>query len=1256
MSITINWDKEKVINFLKTKLNIGDKILTNLSNEEIDGEALSLCRKKEFDSLGIKVSNRKKIIENLEKCKKLMLTGNIQHNNLYKNINTENLNDLWNKLEDKLKQLKLGDKLKYIKYLIIKDSPPKKEKKDDLFIYFKKVLNIEETKISQILDSLEDLLSFKEEEFDEKCEEWELSNENIFKLNIIIELINKPIEKDNNQSTEETIKSNTPKKEDKIIIDQKIKENGEPALNSLELNIISQNNSLDDNYLLYSAIEAFKYETSQGEITVGLINPIEQFKKICDDFKINYENECTFIDYDQAKKIELSTFMLWGSKESLNQFFKYNKINNACKYFNENKEIKKKPGIYLCVNIQKKVGYLIIWPGNLSYQYSDIEEPNDTILLTLIRYGFSLSPNSIICLCKNEIDNFNFKGYDIFEDIGSSGFDTERSRIVIKVIKEKTFKLGKKEILMGSLKEELYNKKIIGAKINHNCLLLNEEKGGMINTMKKKINFIEFTQKHIYDFYFDNNFEIDFSFFYHLIKINRFLKENEKMCCYTEQGLKDIIKIRINKKVDEIFKSMKNELINDKYLENKVKCIYCKNNQNKNLELYICIKENRFIYFHEPCFKKHKPYDIMNYQKVSKDEYIISKRYSLYLEHKINILKKRGILKDIISSFFEKCEDRFQSLSLIGYYLGYNTVLKVDKEIILEEINNFKRKAVDYISNNLEQKKNLIGTELKKFENYKKLDESKKSSINKDIIKKWKETIKKNFDYEKNKIKKWIIIKSWEIITEEDNNKFTIFLSYDFIEVITKKNLINLYEIKPMKDSSEFCLSYSQDLGESKEIETYYPDENKGLIIYKNHDKFKIKFKKKNIEEFKGLYNYDIISGTLIVYREENNEKKFGIYYSNGNSKTFYCNDLFDNNNKLNKIMLVPCVRGYEKQSLLLFIDKEIQIIKIKDKTNYPKTINLSQQFHYEKFEDLQFIISLDFLLILKFDDKNDIWNGKIFSLCLEDDSLFEYITSISLNGVRKESQFSFVEIKEKKYLFSLFFIEDVIPLINYWEIDSQLSGISTNYQIRGRKQNISNAKIPFGNCIVNHFYHCFEKYPLLGALQYQFKNYQKNTLNISFFIDNYYCKKRENLKNYLNELRLICENRKKISFSDINFNFIDNYQQNFEIKDSSIGYLLIKFLEITPIQIAKIMSNEFKVMSDGENVEKKLYFESQKRTNLKKDPKINIIDYSKMINFCIKDSIFNYYELPVIVICCFGTQSIGKSTFLNELIVFLIP
>ena len=103
--------------------------------------------------------------------------------------------------------------MKYLKYLIIRDPPPEKEKKNDLGIYFKKLLKIEEILINQILDNLDNLLSFNEEEFDEQCQEWDLSNENIFKLNISLELIkqnnNKPLELDKNnvQEKKESISS-----------------------------------------------------------------------------------------------------------------------------------------------------------------------------------------------------------------------------------------------------------------------------------------------------------------------------------------------------------------------------------------------------------------------------------------------------------------------------------------------------------------------------------------------------------------------------------------------------------------------------------------------------------------------------------------------------------------------------------------------------------------------------------------------------------------------------------------------------------------------------------------------------------------------------------------------------------------------------------------------------------------------------------------------------------------------------------------
>ena len=231
-------------------------------------------------------------------------------------------------------------------------------------------------------------------------------------------------------------------------------------------------------------------------------------------------------------------------------------------------KVKKKAGIYLCIKIEKKIAFLFVWPGNLTYQYSRIDEPNDNLLLTLIRYGFSLSCNSIICLNKIEIENFDFNGYEIFEEKGECGYDIERNKIVINIIKEKSFELGKKDILNEGLKE-LNIKKIINIKINQNCLLLYEEKDDTINSIEKKTEFLEFIKKeNIKDIYFENVFEIDI--YHYLIKENScYLSEKGNNCLYyTEQSIKDLIYEKICKKIDILFKKIYKELFNENNLSN----------------------------------------------------------------------------------------------------------------------------------------------------------------------------------------------------------------------------------------------------------------------------------------------------------------------------------------------------------------------------------------------------------------------------------------------------------------------------------------------------------------------------------------------------------------------------------------------------------------------------------------------------------------------------------------------------------------
>ncbi len=98
----------------------------------------------------------------------------------------------------------------------------------------------------------------------------------------------------------------------------------------------------------------------------------------------------------------------------------------------------------------------------------------------------------------------------------------------------------------------------------------------------------------------------------------------------------------------------------------------------------------------------------------------------------------------------------------------------------------------------------------------------------------------------------------------------------------------------------------------------------------------------------------------------------------------------------------------------------------------------------------------------------------------------------------------------------------------------------------------------------------------------------KKKEIKLSFCVEEKYKNKIRDLKEYIKQLKLICQDKKKISFDDIDFYFEDEYKKNLEISDSSIGDLLIKLLEITPIQIAKIIGNQFNIMSDGDYIDKK--------------------------------------------------------------------
>ena len=599
MSITIDSTIEQVNKYLKEKLNINEEILKKIKEERIDGEALILLRKSDFKNLGIKLKDRN-IIKNIEK-NILKMKSDIQKDDLYGKIPNFDSTNIWDFLESN-NMIKLGDKLKYIKYVFIKYQPPLKDKKDELYKYFQKFLKLEENIFEQIFENLKDFLSFQEQDFEDQCQELNILEEDEqYKLKLIIELIKSNGNK--NDKTADELLSEKPNN-----INQKIKINGKNLKINLKkligLNAIDMI-SLKGDYNLYSMIEIYDYGTSQNEITRGLRNPIPEFQKLCNDFEIECKNECTYINYDQALKILITFAMVWGTKESLYLFFKENEINNAIDYFKK-EDIKDKAGIYLCINKKTKNCLLIVWPGKLNYKYSTIEEPNNNLLLTLIRYGFSVSPNSILCFTDDEIKDINFEGYEIFKEIDSLGFLAERSKIVINVIKEKSFNIGeKKELKIDGIK---FENKINNKLINQNCLLLFEEKDNSKPEIitDNIINFVKYNSD--WDYLFDNSLDdIKPAIFYYLIRKNHiYLKDiNKGKMFLSKLSLKDAFRRKLDEKIDLKLENLYELLkINKNNLDRYIKCDICyqyKKDEQLN-EFFYLIKNERVIYFHKNCY------------------------------------------------------------------------------------------------------------------------------------------------------------------------------------------------------------------------------------------------------------------------------------------------------------------------------------------------------------------------------------------------------------------------------------------------------------------------------------------------------------------------------------------------------------------------------------------------------------------------------------------------------------------------------
>jgi hypothetical protein len=196
---------------------------------------------------------------------------------------------------------------------------------------------------------------------------------------------------------------------------------------------------------------------------------------------------------------------------------------------------------------------------------------------------------------------------------------------------------------------------------------------------------------------------------------------------------------------------------------------------------------------------------------------------------------------------------------------------------------------------------------------------------------------------------------------------------YQISKILSKYEIGNRVDEKD--ELSLLCTQYQPHLeSENYIITDYFLGTNKkdNFEIFNN-----IKDNKYYIPNFSlkfdGLYDFDSMSNTLIVY---NNEEKKLAYYLNKNPPSSKTLENRFSDYDIIKILLIPCKGEYENQSALFFIeDKKNNEIKIcaeniKKEILNMKELVLSEKFQYKNFEDFQFIIDIDFLLILLYDQK----------------------------------------------------------------------------------------------------------------------------------------------------------------------------------------------------------------------------------------------------------------------------------------------
>ena len=1217
MSIIKSSSVDDICSFLRS-LKIKENIITKFQEEKIKGNELFYLTDQDYEHLGLK--NKKTGLK-----KKLEEIKNITHNILDYNINIDinskekevlcflekeirlakDISDKFNNIngqkfkylkEDNLVNfgLKLGERRKILNYILsmasnIQNNITQSSTIEEVCSFLKIKFNLSEDEITDFKENDIDGAKFFNFGIDD-LSEFDISEEKQKEILNYINTFKLSLESKEIEETEE--------------IEEQINE--------------------EEKYKIFELIEIIEYLTSEEEYNKCPFNKTEGFIELCNFMGIDNLENCKIINFNQASKMNINVTTIWGSIEALFEFFYNRKMINTLEYFKNKKNTS--GGIFLLIKEDKSFGYILIWPGTMKYLYRSLEEPQKDLLLSLVRIGFSLSDNNIICLSEKQKNEFDFLKTKIFN---SEEIPEAREGHMNIQEGETYFKLG--EDL--EIKYEFNSVgKIKNIKLNDSSLLLYISTNESVKFQmydKLPIEQLNFNAENVI---INQSFELNGYDFYNFIKkfvcLKNLIQEKE----YLE--IEKIERVKIQK-IKSYYSDSLLGLINNFNLNNFI-CEFCQKSDNDNLYSFSC--DNHCIYVaHENCFPEKEGMNNIKKELISKKD-------------------KCEILFELLSRFYNNCIIKYEKYSKLNniiyqYLLSISTIQYKKRKKYLKKLNNL-----------LEEIKRFIETECRKM-----LLEVDEEIYHKNLN--WKNNVIKNIKQFHQS--KYIDIYSWYEYTNSIYNckEKKYYFSYKKYSKNESNDIIKLFNIFKYTNENYYLLEECEgkkwnNNEYNKEFENYFDKDKNGILIKKYNDYYEIKLKEKIIK-FNNCY--DFYKDILIISRQDEETISsplgnflgtisFGaINYSTSKTIVYIKLYYLDEGNKIKfskefrlngignllKIKIVPNF-GSSPKYVWLFTKNSIILTNIED-FQFIYSLKLDEMYIEYNFELFQFLFYGNFLIIFFYDEKKISWDFDIFE--------------IKSNKIIKKEKFEYnLNFTSKEGKFAICMIKNDIPILYFCYLINgkfhiklkQILTSTSSLEIESDLHDDIKLDLTEGNCVLNYFYHVFIKYPSIGALQY---NYNKEEKIKKIYLYSNRLKQTIKFKNYLKELKEMFILERQLNSDDIKYEFDGIFKKNKIITSISLDDLIIKFIEVIPLQIAKIKNYYFKAMSNGKDIKKEELYEKYSKYSGDMNIQISIEDYANFIDFGMKNAIFNFYDLPVVVLSFMGAQSIGKSTLSNELV-----